>query len=65
MTIVWVKGKKLNICLRCGDVIVNRYKNAEYCKRCSREVRQENAKKAMARYNKRNGLYQNVRRKKK
>ena len=62
MTIVWVKGKKLNICFRCGNRIINRYKNAEYCRGCSRLVRKENAKKAMDRYNKRNGLYQNVKR---
>lgn len=55
MTVVWVKGKKLNICLKCGNRIVNRNNNAIYCRKCSKLVRKENCKKAMEKYNKKNG----------
>lgn len=56
MTLVLIKGKKRNICLHCGNFIVNRYKNATYCKKCSNEIRKENCRKAMEKYNKINGV---------
>lgn len=56
MTIVVIKGKKKNICMRCGNLITNRYRNAKYCKRCSEELRKERCKAAMKKYNKKNGI---------
>jgi len=56
MTIIWIGGKKLNVCLRCGNTIINRNNNAEYCKVCSKKIRKDNCKKAMDKYNRLHGL---------
>lgn len=40
-------------CIVCGDRIINRQKNAEYCKPCSRKVKIEQDRICSANYRKR------------
>lgn len=46
------KSRKYNYCKRCKNPIVNRFKNAIYCKVCAKIVTLENAKRGNRKYRK-------------